>query len=99
MTAAPRFRQSLLHSFDACPLAAKWTHEGTGDWHSPEAALGTAFHSVAEEILRTLQRTGEVRVPTEEAVVIATEVLARPSTPHLSVRQQRDLQIMVLQFT
>ena len=92
-------RQSLLRTHDACPLAASGNTTNVHRLDGPEAALGTVMHAVAAEILATLRRTGEVRVPTEEALVIAHEIQARPDMPHLAIEQRRTLRIMVLQFS
>jgi hypothetical protein len=64
--------------------------------HAP-AALGTAFHMVMEEVLRTLWRQGETRIPTEEIIVVMRETIARPDCPHLSDAQLRDLRVICLQ--
>jgi RecB family exonuclease len=88
-------RQSLLRTHDACPLSAKFSVE-TGDHQGPDAALGSAMHLVAEEILRTLHRVGERQMPTQEAMEIAYEVLARPECPHLSATQMETVRMLTL---
>jgi hypothetical protein len=92
-------RLSTLRTFDQCPdrgvREARWTFNDYS--HSP-AALGTAAHMVMEEMLRTLWRQGEDRMPTQEVVEIMREVTARPDCPHLSVAQLRDLRVIVLQL-
>lgn len=91
-------RQSALKTYDMCPLRAydEAIRPYTDYSHAP-AALGTGFHMVWEEVLRTLWRQGEEQVPTEEAVNIMREVIGRPDAPHLSLDQQRELVILVLQ--
>lgn len=98
-------RQSLARAFDECPQAAKWSAENP-DFTTPPQALGSAFHLVAEEILRTLKVTGERALKgrgdeggTEEALAIMREVLASDECPHLDVEQQADLRWMVLLFS
>lgn len=91
-------RQSLLRQFDRCPLSAKMSVESFDGWSTGPQALGTAFHAVAEEILRTLNRTGNDRIPTQEAVEVMYEVVARTECPHLSGEALRDLLTMVIQF-
>lgn len=86
-----RYRQSLLASFETCPLRAKAELDladavgrdindnggfATGNVGT-SGDLGTVFHEVAAEILRTLRRTEEAQVPTEEAIVIMREVYAK----------------------
>lgn len=93
------YRQSLVRQHDACPLSAVWTeHDQTPEWSTPEQALGSVFHAIAAEMLATMRRTDESRIPTEEALVIAHEVQARPDVPHLTHEQRATLRIMVLQF-
>lgn len=109
MQAGGALRQSLLRTFDQCPQQAVWTTESPAGWSTPAQALGTAFHSVAEAILATMQEHGrsvnehgeveEVQqLSTQEAVEIAYEVLARPGTPHLSGEQVESLVGMVIGF-
>lgn len=91
-------RQSILRTFDACPLSARFEVEGFRDWSTSSQALGTAFHEVAQRMLITLHAQGERQMPTQEAVEIAREVMADPKTPHLSTDQMADLVGMVIGF-
>lgn len=91
-------RQSAAKVYDQCPKRA--VDEATrtfNDYSHGPAALDTAFHMFMEEFLRTLHRQGEQAMPTEEAVNVMREVIAHADCPHLSVDQQRDLVILVLQ--
>lgn len=91
-------RQSALKTFDMCPMRAVAEATQTfNDYSHAPAALGTAFHMFMEEFLRTLWRQGEQAMPTEEAVNIMREVIAGSECPHLSMEQQRELLIVVLQ--
>jgi hypothetical protein len=91
-------RQSALRMYDQCPdRAVKEATRTFTEYSSGPASLGTAFHMFMEEFLRTLRRQGEQSMPTEEAVAIMREVIAQPDCPHLSVEQQRELLIVVLQ--
>jgi hypothetical protein len=93
-------RQSTLRSYDQCPRrAVAEAQREFSDYSHPPAALGTAFHMVAEEMLRTMRATGNARIPSEEAIVIMREVIARPDCPHLSVDLLRELRIVVVQFS
>src|SRR3954463_5942427 len=73
------FRQSLLSSFEQCPRRAMHGMAIDDDITvgnvGSSADLGSAFHAVAAEILRTLHRQGEEQIPTQEAVEILYEVL------------------------
>ena len=75
------FRQSLLRGFTVCPrrtmhgmLAGENTTTG---WVGYAGDLGTAFHEFAAEYLRTLYREGHGQMPTQEAIEVMYEVLAR----------------------
>jgi len=78
-------------------LGAKFEAEGP-DVTTDVQALGIALHLLAEEMLRTLNRTGERQIPSQELVEIMYELLGRPECPHLSDRQIADLRIMALQL-
>lgn len=90
-------RQSALKVFDMCPLRAVREATQFAEFSSVPASLGTGFHMVMEEILRTLWRQGETQIPTEEAVNVMREVVARPDCPHLSAGQLRELHVLTLQ--
>jgi hypothetical protein len=74
------YRQSLLQSFEICPrrtLHGLALDDDLTTGHMGSSAdLGSAFHAVAAEILRTLYRQGEEQMPTQEAVEIMYEVYA-----------------------
>jgi len=94
-------RQSLLAGMEVCArrtfhgmqvdddLAVGFV-EATGD-------LGSVFHEVAAEILRTMWGHGAITIPTQEAVEIAYEVYAR-SPVTLPAEERDDLIMLVLQF-
>lgn len=95
------YRQSLLRGFTIC---ARRTMHGmlvdedlpTG-WVETSSDLGTAFHAFQEEYLRTLGASGEVQMPTQEAVEVMYEVLARlPFT--LPFEAMDELRGMVLSY-
>jgi hypothetical protein len=75
------FRQSLVGTFDDCALATRFELEGHREWSSKAQARGTIFHSIAEEILRTLHRQGENAISTQEAIEVAYEVMAQRDVP------------------
>ncbi|HZA18958.1 MAG TPA: PD-(D/E)XK nuclease family protein [Pseudonocardiaceae bacterium] len=92
-------RQSTLRGYDKCPLRAVHEARAFDNYSNPWAALGTAFHMVAEECLRTLARQGEKALPPQEAVEIGREVVARDDCPHLSDSQLRELHILIIMFS
>lgn len=74
MTADPlTFRQSRLKSYVTCP---RRTVLDAG-WCGVEAELGSAFHAVAAEILRTLRATNQTQMPHQECIEVMREVMAK----------------------
>lgn len=73
VAAFPRYRQSMLGAVDECALRARFELE-SAEFNTHEQARGTLFHRYAAEILRTLQRTGQVSIPVAEALQILYEV-------------------------
>jgi hypothetical protein len=84
LDAFPTLRQSLLASFDDCRLKTRWEIEGVR-FDSPAQARGQLFHRYAAEVMRTLWRTGETSMPTEEALVILYEIVAQRDVPDRDV--------------
>src|SRR5215207_2626457 len=80
LDALPTIRQSILASFDDCRLKTRWNLEGVA-FSNPAQARGLLFHRYMAEVLRTLWRTGNVSIPTEEAMVILYEVVAQRDVP------------------
>lgn len=70
------YRQSRLRSYVQCARRTVLETGETAGNVGSAADLGSAFHAIAAEILRTLQRPDtENRIPHEEAVAISREVL------------------------
>jgi hypothetical protein len=72
------YRQSLLAGFETCARRTRFSLQVDGDlptgWVESTGELGTAFHAVAAEMLRTMYRAGETQMPTQEAdIVLPTE--------------------------
>lgn len=80
LAAFPAHRQSTLASFDSCRLMTRWDMEGVA-FDNAAQARGILFHRVAAEILRTMWRTGEAEIPTEEAMAILYEISAQRDVP------------------
>lgn len=95
------FRQSLLASFEQCPRRALHgmliDDDLTVGNVGAAADLGSAFHAVAAEILRTLYRQGESQMPTQEAVEVMYEVLGVGAWS-LPADARDDLRSIVLNF-
>ena len=80
----PTVRQSILSQFDNCRLSTRWNLEGVA-FDNPAQARGHLFHRYAAEVLRTLWRSGEDSMPTEEALVILYEIVAQRNVPDRNV--------------
>ncbi len=74
-----RYRQSTLRAYMECPRRVVMSSGLTTGGIGSSADLGSAFHAVAAEYLRTLRRHGETQASTEEVVCIAREVVAAGS--------------------
>lgn len=92
----PVLRQSILSKFDACPLSTLFELRHSNGWSTTPQARGTLMHRFYAECLRTMVRTGERRMPTEEAMVILREVIRQRDVPlHERVRVPlRELPVM-----
>jgi len=91
------FRQSVLASWDACPLATKWRIE-TPDVSGPEAAAGTLMHLVFGEALRAMRAQEEDRIAPEDCLAILNEQLAAPGAPHVPARFLRNVRIACIKW-
>src|SRR4051794_25043904 len=95
------FRQSLLASFETCPRRALHgmliDDDLTVGRVGATADLGSAFHAVAAEILKTLYRQGEPQMPTQEAIECMYEVLGVGAWS-LPADARDDLRSIVLNF-
>jgi hypothetical protein len=80
MTEPFKMRQSTLTTFAHCPLSARFEIEA-GERYSPPLSRGTLAHRCQEEILRTLHRQGERKMPQAEALEILYEVIAQRDVP------------------
>ena len=91
------YRQSVLASWDACPLATKWRIEAP-DYSGPEAAAGTLMHSVFGEALRAMRREQEDRISPEDVLAILNEQLVAPGAPHVPARFLRNVRIACIKW-
>lgn len=85
MSPPATFRQSHLRRFANCPLAASFDLFDFRGFDTEPAALGTMTHRVVVEIIRTLWRTGNDMISTEEAMVILREVCAQADVPSAQI--------------
>jgi len=92
------YRQSVLASWDACPLATKWRIESP-DVQGPEAAAGTLMHSVFAEALRAMRAQQEDRISPEDCLAILNEQLMSPGAPHVPARFLRNVRIACIKWS
>lgn len=96
----PAYRQSILANMDNCSLSTLFDLEGS-EYNNAAQARGIIFHRFAAELLRTLHRTGEQKVPHEEAMQILYEVAGQRDVPPEEIvivpqRERRVLRICAL---
>jgi hypothetical protein len=77
----PRLRQSLLASFDACPLSARFDLEHRQGWSSSPAARGTLVHRTIARCLEVMEERDESTIPVDVALSIFDEVLRQADLP------------------
>ena len=99
--AVESYRQSTLAGFEICPrrtYAALQTPEDLSvGFVEAMGDLGTVFHAVAAEMLRTFQKYGHSQMATQEAVEVMREVYA--ASPITLPSDERDvLRELVLGF-
>ncbi len=73
----PAYRQSLIATFDSCPLRAKFGREDVRRSPSPLAARGTLLHRAMHQAVREMQREGERRFSVEQGMELLTAVLSQ----------------------
>jgi hypothetical protein len=100
--AYPTVRQSLLAGWDNCALSTLMELEGHSYTNAAQAR-GILFHRYAGEVLRTLRATGEVKMPTEEAMAILYEVCAQRDVPveevvRVPARERRLLRVAAIKL-
>lgn len=100
----PTIRQSLLATFDSCPLQALFEMRHAWNVTTHPAAVGILFHRFAAEALKTLQATGNRQIPTQEAMEILYEVMLQRDVPeydrvHVPSRELPKLRLAVLKFS
>lgn len=98
--AFPAYRQSILSTMDNCSLSTLFDLEGRGYTNAAQAR-GIIFHRFAAEYLRTLARTGEITMESEEAMQILYEVsrqsdMASEDVVFVPARERRLLRIAAL---
>lgn len=77
----PIIRQSTLASYDNCARSSLFGLKYSNGWSTTPQARGTLMHAFYAEALRTLMRTGETKMPTEEGMVILREVVRQKNVP------------------
>lgn len=95
------YRQSTLAGLETCARRTRFALQAGDDvttgWVESTGDLGTVFHAVVAEILRTMWRHDHHLMPTEEAMVICREVYAAGDIT-LPSEDRRTLSGLVLAF-
>jgi hypothetical protein len=76
-----RASQTFLRHMSRCPRSAWLYHEHKGDVQNDAMARGTAFHVLAERVVKLAIENGEPMVPPELVRDVLTEVLAEYPVP------------------
>lgn len=71
----PTVRQSLLQTFDDCPLSALFQDRYERGWSTHAQARGLMFHRFAAEALREMQRQDSESVPVPVALAILEDII------------------------
>lgn len=83
----PTVRQSVLSTWDDCPLSSYFELAFDQGWSTHPQAAGTIFHRFAAECLRTMRTTDNATIPTQEALEILAETIRQRGLPlHERVR-------------
>lgn len=78
-------RQSLLASFDSCPLETKFDLEYRKGWSGHPQARGTIFHRMAAKALEQMAQMEERMIDPGDALAILTECLRQHDVPPRNV--------------
>lgn len=76
-----RVSQTFLRHMSHCPRSAYLYHEHKGEAQTDAMARGTAFHVLAERVVKLAIENGEPMVPPELVRDVLTEVLAEYPVP------------------
>jgi len=99
----PTIRQSLLSTYDSCPLQALFDMRHAWNVSTHPAAVGIIFHRFAAEALRTMKLHKNRKIPVAEALEILYEVAAQRGVPefervHVPTREWPKLRLAVVKF-
>lgn len=81
MKAPETYRQSLIATFDSCPLRAKFSMEDVRRTPSPIAARGTLIHRFVHKAIKKMHASGERGYPVEMGMDLLTEILCQHDVP------------------
>jgi hypothetical protein len=106
----PTLRQSLLGTFDNCPLSTLFDLKYANGWSTHPQARGTLFHRYAAECLRLMKtygdrdpRDGTSSIPVAEALEVLYDVVRQRDVPwrdriRCSLRDLRELRISAIKW-
>lgn len=75
------YRQSLIATFDSCPLRARFSLEDTRRTPGALAARGTLLHRALHKAVRIMWANGETRMSVEQGMELLLEVLCQANVP------------------
>lgn len=85
MTAPETYRQSLIATFDSCPLRARFNLEDVRRTPSPIAARGTLIHRFVHKAVKKMHASGERFYPVDMGMDLMTQVLCQHDVPSKEV--------------
>lgn len=91
------YRQSVLSTFDSCPLQTRFRLEQP-DFETAAQASGQLFHLMAAEALRAMRTQGEDMIGAEDALAILHEQATVPGAPHVPVAWMRRVRIATIKW-
>lgn len=77
----PRVRQSILATYDACALQARFDIDYRSHWTSHPAARGSLTHRVIARCLDHMLEHGQDRIPVDVAMDLFDEVMRQADLP------------------
>lgn len=103
IAAIPTLRQSLLASFDDCPLSVLMDMRYGGGWNTHPQARGTIFHRFAAMCLREMQTAGSRTIPVQLAEQILVAACRQEDVPprdivRVPIRQMGELRMAARKF-
>lgn len=81
MSEMAQYRQSLIATFDSCPLRARFAMEDVRRTPAPIAARGTLIHRFVHKAIKKMNAVGERTYPVDMGMELLAEVLCQYDVP------------------